>query len=229
MKTIIKYILVFLVLLLPLHLKAQEFFYPLTPGTKLSYRIDDQNNELFGSYISHTKSVDLVDGNGEVVIIYNFFNENNEPVFDDNNNEFSMLVETNNGKKEAILDDLFKARESQKYMSKGDAASVPADLSIPNTTIPDNYIGVKVGGIRTKMRVIDRTFVGMEQITTPAGTFNAYKLTETQTSKVLGFTSKNYITNWLVLGIGCVRQEIYDKNNKLIRVHTLTQVHIPNN
>ncbi|HRY33621.1 MAG TPA: hypothetical protein P5531_11695 [Bacteroidales bacterium] len=74
-----------------------------------------------------------------------------------------------------------------------------------------------------KVRIINRKVVAKENITTPAGTFDCYKLSyEVDTESM--FSMKMFQTDWIAEETGVVRSENYDQNNKLTSYSLLTEL-----
>lgn len=72
------------------------------------------------------------------------------------------------------------------------------------------------------VKVSNRTFVKEEKVTTPAGTFDAYKVTFdvhiTEHKKVTKYKG----TEWYADNAGIIKSEVYDTNNTLVSYSELT-------
>ena len=99
----------------------------------------------------------------------------------------------------------------------GDALQIPSKLS-PGMELPDAELEItaKSGGVKImtiRQLVTDRKVEGTETITTPAGTFECIKMTQTTEMKML--VKKKFKTvSWYALGVGMVKSETYDKKGK---------------
>lgn len=101
---------------------------------------------------------------------------------------------------------------------EGDPLMIPADLSV-GQTLPDATTRIKTGMngmnlMTVTLSVTDRKVEGMETITTPAGTFECYKITQTTSVKTIlakSFTTEEFYAK----GVGLVRSNTYKKNGKL--------------
>ena len=122
-----------------------------------------------------------------------------------------------------------------KVTFEGDDMEVPSSLSVGSTLKDANFV-VKIEsdnpavsaimGGGTETSVYNRKVVGKETITTPAGSFECYKLTyDTKVAtKIMGMT-KTFETSsieWLSEGAGVVKVENYDKKGKLSGYMELT-------
>jgi hypothetical protein len=107
------------------------------------------------------------------------------------------------------------------------------DLDFPSSltagqTLKDGSISIKVlsSGMTVMnmvIKVYDRKVQGVEDITTPAGTFSCYKITSTIETKNM-FTIVAKSTDWMAKKIGTVKSESYDKDGKLMGYTVLTSM-----
>jgi len=107
------------------------------------------------------------------------------------------------------------------------------DLDFPSSltagqTLKDGSISIKVlsSGMTVMnmvIKVYDRKVQGVEDITTPAGTFSCYKITSTIETKNM-FTIVAKSTDWMAKKVGTVRSESYDKDGKLMGYTVLTSM-----
>lgn len=100
----------------------------------------------------------------------------------------------------------------------GDALQIPSELT-PGMELPDAELEIKAmsGGVRImtiRQKVTNRKVEGTETITTPAGTFECVKLTQTTEMKMM-VTKKFKTVSWYAVGIGMVKSETYDKKGRL--------------
>lgn len=200
---------------------SQDLFYSIAPGHKLSYKIVDDKGALYGTYDLITKASKGTPEDGEVTFIYNYFNAKGETLF--KKNDYLMRVESKDGERKAHFENLSQTMKTQDYMIKGDVSTLNSEMKV-GSELPESYIKVCIGFITTKMYVKERKCVAMEEITTPAGTFECYKLTERQVVKFMGYNTDDYLISWYAAGIGCVKQEIYDEDAKLRLVHELQKI-----
>ncbi len=69
----------------------------------------------------------------------------------------------------------------------------------------------------------NRKVEAKETITTPAGTFECYKISSEISSKVAFVNQKFKSVDWFAKGVGMVRTETYDKKGKLESYALLTK------
>ena len=73
-------------------------------------------------------------------------------------------------------------------------------------------MGVKMDGTNSGRD----TVVGMESVTTPAGTFYCYKINHETSSKDMLQTVTSKSASWIVEGVGTVKSESYDRRGRLL-------------
>jgi hypothetical protein len=110
------------------------------------------------------------------------------------------------------------------------------DLQIPTkadagTMLPDAVLTAKVSSsgvsiMTMQIHVTNRKVEGMEKITTPAGTFNCIKLSQTVETKTIMKISMRSI-EWYATDTGPVRTESFNKNGKLVSYTELTSLKRP--
>lgn len=83
--------------------------------------------------------------------------------------------------------------------------------------------GAEVPLSKINFKVTNRKVEAKESITTPAGTFECYKLTENVEMKTL-FSFKVKSINWFSLEAGNVKTESYKENGKFISKTELTEI-----
>ncbi len=108
-----------------------------------------------------------------------------------------------------------------------DALEVPnnprAGQELPEGTMTMN---TKMNGMNLfsmNMRIYNRKIDGMEQVTTPAGTFDCVKITQETEMKMM--VKKSFkSSSWYAKGIGMVKTENYDKKGRVESSTILTKI-----
>lgn len=111
--------------------------------------------------------------------------------------------------------------------------SIPSDISVGDK-LPDGIIKMKVnmgGASMSEMKFTTRNRVveGRETITTPAGTFETYKITyeNVMDASIMGI-SRETITKgveYFSPGVGNVRSEFYDRRDRLESYTELSKIY----
>lgn len=103
----------------------------------------------------------------------------------------------------------------------------PNDLSV-GMELPDASMNMKMnmGGInmRIEIEITNRKVEKSETVTTPAGTFDCFVIySETRSKMIMG--ERTFPTRaWVAEGVGMVRSESYNKNDKLTDYMVLTAI-----
>lgn len=101
----------------------------------------------------------------------------------------------------------------------------PSKLS-PGMNLKDGSISIEVGNgiMNMTTNIVNRKVEAREEITTPAGNFDCYKVSENVQSKV-GFIKVNMSNvTWIIQDIGTIRSESYNKRGKLDTVTELVKI-----
>lgn len=205
-------------------LSAQDYdtssYAPLTKGMVLKYNNLDSDGKVSSSYVITIKEVEGTFAKGRIVMHQEFFDNNGTPLFKDNNVPMEVIT----GGKNTVtkLDDAGKIMKVQDMMSKGDASSIPATLKT-GTTIPDGIVEINIGMVSAKILTSERKVTDAREISTPAGKFKCFMIEENQCTKTI--VSKNEtVKTWYAKGIGCVKQEVYDKKGRLTNTQVLQSI-----
>jgi hypothetical protein len=103
-------------------------------------------------------------------------------------------------------------------------ASVKAAGSIPRIpnnlkagqTIDDAKASARVSFINYSANWTEGKCEAEEEVTTPAGTFTAFKISQKVNSRVMGIRVDGTMNTWYVKGVGSVKTEMIDRNGKVI-------------
>ena len=85
-----------------------------------------------------------------------------------------------------------------------------------------NTEGMKM--MNMTMTISDRKVEAIENITTPAGTFECIKISYSFQSKMMMINVQGSGVEWIARGVGTVRSESYAKNGKLTGYTELTAI-----
>lgn len=108
-----------------------------------------------------------------------------------------------------------------------DGIELPAQLTVGQPlddgtmTVRTSMSGAPGLGMTMTITTKDRQVVDRETLTTPAGTFDTYKITYEQQVKLLGARSYQ-VAEWWSTEAGLVKSEMYTRNGKLQSSHVLT-------
>ncbi len=107
----------------------------------------------------------------------------------------------------------------------GTNIDLPNELEV-GQTLPDAEINIRISisGMNLNMQttITDRKVLDRETVTTPAGTFDCYVLTQTMDLKSMGANRSSSSKQWVSEGVGVVKTEDYNKRGKLDGYSVLT-------
>src|SRR5690606_18752269 len=110
----------------------------------------------------------------------------------------------------------------------GTDIELPNDLSVGQDLADANVaMTIKMTGMNMTVKVdqLNRKVEKKESITTPAGTFDCYVLSQDNISETMGVKQIMPSKLWLAEGVGMVRQETYNKKGELSNQMQLTKFH----
>jgi hypothetical protein len=110
----------------------------------------------------------------------------------------------------------------------GDQMDIPSTLQVGQTLKDVSYnLKMAMGGVTMMNRtfkITDRKVEAEENISTPAGTFNCYKVSfNTNSSGGIGGGNTKSIM-WYAKDVGLVKSEVYSDNGKLIARQVLSKI-----
>ena len=131
-----------------------------------------------------------------------------------------------------LLVSVLRTENMSIAMTEGGDYAYPLALSV-GMTLPDvvSVFNVRRDGEPTKMNIQlhigNRAVLARERITVPAGTFEAYKVAETVSVKLLIFRVAVKNVSWFVPGVGSVRTEQQTKKGKIENYSELVSIRKP--
>jgi len=115
--------------------------------------------------------------------------------------------------------------DQMDYEVTGTNLDLPNDLTV-GQSLPDAEIIVtmSMSGMNFNMSTLitDREVLGIESVTTPAGTFDCYIITQSMHIKSMAANQKRTTKQWIAEGVGVVKSEDYNKKGKLDGTSVLT-------
>ena len=223
-----KLIIPALAALLSLPMQAQncDIFIPYEEGTVLTYTSYNAKGKEVGQ--SRQTLVSRTEDAGATVFLMrqeNLSDKKAEPV------EFTYRCE---GDRFIIDMNSFvdpKQQESYKDMQMDitfESIDIPKGVT-PGTSLKDGSVTMKVVSdspinIQTKVLITNRKVEAIESVTTPAGTFECLKISQTITTDMgmMKITIKS--VDWIAKNIGNVKSETYNKQDKMVGSQVLTAI-----
>lgn len=202
-----------------------KMYFPADEGTEIEITNYDKKDKVSGTNVQKIIRKE-VDGDNLTLGIYQeTHDEKGELV---GSGEFEIRCEegTFYVDMRSYLDDkTMSAYEGMELAVETSDMEMPSDMSV-GQTLPDASITAVISNQGIKMitmtiNITNRTVEAIEDITTPAGTFECYKLTYDIHTKMM-FKIEAHAVEWLSEDVGQVRTESYNKKGKLQSYSVLT-------
>ena len=217
------------------YVKSQNcgMYYPLVTGTETEMTNYDDKGKVDGKTISKvTDSKSGTDGS-TVATIQTTSKDKKDAV----TGTVSSSVKCTGGKIFVEMKSFAPAQSSDQWKDM-DVKTDASWLELPQTltvgmTLQDGTgtISVYKSGtlyLTTKISITNRKVASSETITTAAGTFTCFKITQDILieTTIIGITTKmkSKSVEYFAAGTGLVKSESYDKNDKLIGHSELTKI-----
>lgn len=192
-------------------------YFPQQIGTELTYENYNANDKLESTDRFKVLSVAEVGDSTRIDVEAASYDKKGEEAYNSNvsytckDGVFRMSMES-------MLDpSMMEAYKDMEVTLTQSDITFPSDLNV-GTSLPDAEMNVKVASngmqvMEMNFKIVDRKVEAKESITTPAGTFDCFKLTQTTNMKMM-FINKSFTTvDWITLNIGNVRSETYNKGS----------------
>lgn len=215
-------------ILLPV-IKSQDckMFFPSKEGTEMELTSYDAKNKVTGS--THEKIIgkETIPNGVRIKFESENFDKKGQSQF---KGEYSVKCE--NGTFYFEMNDMMSGESMKSYKKedveiKSDDLDMPANLAV-GQTLKDGTLSIVMKNSTIQMMnmtiaVKNRKVVAIETITTPAGTYECYKITfDVETKMMFKMQSKG--AEWIAKDVGMVKSESYDKNGKLAGSTLLTSL-----
>lgn len=210
-----------------LSLTAQDcdVYFPLEEGSVREMTSYDKKDKVTGKTVQTVKEVVREDDRLGIVVEAEIYDDKEEFIL---SKELEMVCE--NGVFKFDMSNYFDQSamaNMEGFDIKMDVKEleIPANLAVGDK-LPDGMVSVEastgdVTMFRMNVNITDRNIEAEEEVTTPAGTFDCYKITYKVETKVMVRT-ESYGADWIAPGVGVVRSETYNKNGKLTDYSLLT-------
>jgi len=211
--------------------KAQngcEGYMLVEKGVTLEYTDYDAKNVVTGS---RSSTITDLTTNGTIltVTIHSISKDKKGKV----SSESDVLFTCENG----VIKIDMKSMMDQKMMDGMEGMEMTIDqtnIEFPATftegqNLPDGSMNMTVssGGMqimKLTAKMTERKVEVSENITTPAGTFNCFKLSQVMTTEMMGRATRTKSVDWFSMGIGSVRSEHFDESGALVSYSVLTNI-----
>ena len=203
-----------------------KVFIPDTEGMKLEYEMKNAKGKLQGSYSQRLVAIEETGDTTVFKVEQTSRDKKGNEIKNDfefkctgNKFIFDMDMFTNEQQMEAYKD--------MEMTMTADEIAFPADLK-PGTTLKDGSMTMEVeAGAMTMTfatEITNRKVLAIEEITTEAGTFECFKVSQDIESKVAFAKIFQSSVLWYTENIGLIRSEAYNKKGKLQSVTELLNI-----
>ena len=205
-----------------------EGFMPVQKGITIEYKDYNAKDKLTGSQITTVKDLSEADGILTVTLHAIIKDEKDKLVSEDD-----FIFTCQNGEikidMQAMMNNqMANGMEDMEVTISQTNLIYPATLS-EGQSLPDGQMTMTVSssGMQIMQMIIDvvnRKVEKQETITTEAGSFPCYKLTQTTKSDMGMMKMETTSADWMSMGVGVVRSEQYNKNGELESYRLLTKI-----
>ncbi len=210
-------------------IEAQDckLYFPDRVGAIREMTSYDAKDKVTGRVVQEVTSKNAKANGVSVGIKMTIYDEKNAQV---NSMEMQIVCENNVFKVDMseYLSDMLKAYQDMELEISGDNLTFPSKMNVGDQ-LDDASMNLKVRAgamqiMNMDITISNRKVEANEKITTPAGSYDCYKITyDTQSkTKIINVTTSS--TEWLADGVGVVKTEDYNKKGKLSGYSLLTKL-----
>lgn len=216
----------------PFLVKAQncDAFFPYKKGMVIEQQSFNPKNKLTGTVKQKVTDVTNTAKGKQVDFASEYFDAKGKLVGSSN---FSITCK--NGVITVDMRNYLDAKSKESFSGanvtmEGTPLEMPSNLSA-GMTLPEGTLIMKMQmgdspipmNMDMNMRIFDRKVEGTESVTTPAGTFNCFKLSQSVEMKMM-FTVSAKSIEFYSKEFGMVRSESYDSKGKLTGYTVLSKM-----
>lgn len=203
-------------------------YYPMIEGSSFQYTMTNKKGKAEGVTDYNITKVENSGGGTKATMNMKLTDEKGKEIYV---SDFSMTCIGNGVKVD--YNSLVPSQMLKQYEDMGLEMDITGtDIDLPNNLdvgqeLPDANVSVaiKMMGMNMSIKVdqVNRKVEKKESVTTAAGTFECYLLTEDQLTETMGRQTATRSKLWLAEGVGMVKQETYKKNGDLTSKMELTK------
>ena len=203
-------------------------YYPMEEGTSFQYTMTNKKGKTEGVTDYTITNVENSGGVTTATMNMKFTDEKGKEIM-----VSDYKISCTGGSVKIDYNSLVPSQMMKQYTDMGMEMEIsgtdielPNDLSVGQDLADANVaITMKMTGMNMSIKVdqLNRKVEKKENITTPAGTFDCYVLTQDNISETMGVKQTLESKLWLAEGVGMVKQETYKKNGDLANQMQLTK------
>lgn len=217
----------FLLCTLSLQSQSCDSFYPMQEGIKFEHTSYSAKDKVTGIQRHEILQIESSGSSMTANVRVTSLDKKEKEL---STTEYEMICENDQFHLDmrSMLATMDNASFNMNMNVESENLAFPANLSegqeLPDASLKvtmDNGTGFSIGGI--SVNITDRKVVSKESVTTPAGTFDCFVLSQKEASKIMGIKVNTESKNWYAKGVGFVRGEYYRKG-KLQEYSVLTKL-----
>ena len=202
-------------------------YYPMEEGTSFQYTMTNKKGKTEGVTDYTITNVENSGGVTTATMNMKFTDEKGKEIM-----VSDYKISCAGGAVKIDYNSLVPSNMMKQYTDMG----VEMDISGTDIELPNNLsvgqdladanvaMTIKMTGMKMTVKVdqINRKVEKKESITSPAGTFECFVLTQDNISETMGAKQTMQSKLWLAEGVGMVKQETYNKKGELMNKSELT-------
>jgi hypothetical protein len=200
-------------------------YYPFEEGAKSQLSLYNGKGKLQGMVEYEVINVTKTDGTIKASMKNRLIDENGKEISLSEYDAFCGNGVVSIDFKSLMRPGMMDAYGGMETEVTGTNLELPNDLTV-GQSLPDAEINIKlnISGMSMNMKtaITDRKVLDKESVTTPAGTFDCFVLSQTMEIKSMASNMKRTSKQWVAEGVGVVKTEDYNKRGKLDGVSLLT-------
>ncbi|KGN92396.1 hypothetical protein [Porphyromonas gulae] len=204
-----------------------EILFPTKQGARREMTIYDAKGKVTGTIRQQVQSVTNTAKGMKIATTQEMYDKKGKPIFSGTANMWCDSDRFYVDAQSLLNEQTLKMFEDIKSKVTGVDITYPSRMSA-GQSLPDAEVTITAEAADfplppITLRTIDRKVQGIESITTPAGTFQCYKISYSIIMKSM-ITVRMSAVEWMSREAGCVKSESYDKKGKRIGSTLLTKL-----
>lgn len=202
-------------------------FYPMEEGTSFQYTMTNKKGKTEGVTDYSITNVENSGGTSNATMNMKFTDEKGKEIM-----VSDYKISCTGGTVKIDYNSLVPSNMMKQYTDMGVEMDISGtDIELPNDLnvgqdLADANVAmtIKMTGMKMTVKVdqINRKVEKKESITTAAGTYECYVLSQDLISETMGAKQTMQSKSWLAEGVGMVKQETYNKKGELMNKSELT-------
>lgn len=203
-------------------------YYPMEEGTSFQYTMTNKKGKTEGITDYSITNVENSGGVTTATMNMKFTDEKGKEIF-----VSDYKLSCTGDVVKIDYNSLVPAQMMKQYTDMGMEMEISGtDIELPNNLsvgqgLDDANVAmsIKMPGMNMNIKVdqLNRIVEKKESVTTPAGTYECYVITQDNVSETMGVKQTMQSKLWLAEGVGMVKQETYNKKGDLTTQMLLTK------